>query len=118
MNDERLDAIWARCEHGVVNMYDRWVIVPARSGDSDMRDIVGANDDEITEDGGFIEGYDPYPVVQQVFESEAKFIAHARTDVPDMLAEIVRLRKAMDRALAAEDADMYQIIRDAIHPPA
>lgn len=65
-----------------------------------------------------IEGGDPLSVTMKIYDegghslADAEFIAHARTDVPALVAEVERLRKALLKRGAAECYQCGTILDD------
>lgn len=91
MDKARLDAIRARCEAATPG---EWSVIPKGNALS-----------VVAKSGAFTMNICHY---SHKDGADAEFIAHARTDVPDMLAEIEHLRAKLQIAQDRSDANLAE----------
>lgn len=88
MTEERLAQIEARAAAATPGPFDWYILSRAGRGHGVGRKTPGGHDEGICED--------PY-----MLEGDAVFFAHARSDVPDLVAEVKRLRSELAAVRAA-----------------
>lgn len=101
MTQERLDAIKARCEAATLGP---WYVEYEMDGPFAEPQCIQGPENVTT----YHDAYNDYRVsaVVEMAEADLEFIAHARQDIPDLLAEVERLRAENDRLNSA----MHRII--------
>jgi len=85
MTELDLDAIRARAEAATEEPWRAWL------------DERRPNERTATVETAYIrDSYDPELITDWCWDADAEFIAHARSDVPNLLTEVERLRAAVD----------------------
>ncbi len=118
MTDLDLDSIKARCEAATPGPWRWWDA-------SELRSLVFEDDPHLDDLSAPIVGE---PIMGGFGEPEwdisvadAEFIAHAREDVPALVAEVKRLRAALDDIWLSTDDDadvLKEWAGEALHPEA
>jgi len=109
MNQEQLNAIKERVEKATPGPWE----IDKNSDDSDFITDIWFN-----QDGDHVEVHDK-SILQSVLN--ALFIAHAREDVPALVAEVDMLRQALEKVMEVEapimegwETPTYKIAREAL----
>lgn len=95
MTPERLAMIEGRIAWATEGPWAPWL---DQDGQPHMHGLlmVGNADAVIPEGEAWVEGVDVNPVAHTYTPEDRQFIAHARTDMPDLLAEVKRLRAGIE----------------------
>lgn len=110
MTPERLAAIRDRAICATEGPWAPWFDQDGQPHMSGML-MVGNAAAVIPEGETWIEGVDVNPIAHTYTPEDRRFIAHARTDVPDLLAEVDRLRAENDNLRAGAKSFVRQIDR-------
>lgn len=112
MKQEQLNAIKERTEKATQGP---WIVAPEECGSE------GQGVYESEGFGCICEVGDPYPRGNNRPQENMDFIANAREDVPTLVAEVERLRKALEKVMEVEapimegwETPAYKIAREAL----